>query len=129
MPAASPEQRRFILSAPQAMDCSLYRADEEDSDAEEQDLGDAKLLLLGPFQPQEDWSATQLEEFFDGSPAQAFFNGQIACLAEPGSKGFFEPQAGDYLACTSELGAVQMYYIYQQQDDGLYVLIREDEED
>jgi hypothetical protein len=129
VPTSTPDPRQLILSAGDALDCTLYRANTPACAAEERDMGDAKLLLHGVFQPPRDWSATQLANFFDGRDPASFFSAAVACLAKPGSKAFFQPRSGDYLACTDALGAVQMYLVHQEQDTDHCVLIREDEED
>lgn len=123
-----PTTRQAVLDHPSAQDCSLYRPDPHDAEAEELDLGDARVVFLGPFQAPQDWDALQREEYFAEEDPDAFFVARIACLAEAGSKGHFGAEAGDYLAAQPEPGQVQMYYIYEQLDDGSYVVIRDDEE-
>jgi hypothetical protein len=61
------EQRRAarltILSHPEAQDCTVYRPDEADDQADELDLGDAKVLFTGVFQAPQEWDALQREAF------------------------------------------------------------------
>src|SRR6218665_2156979 len=42
--------RAAILANADAQDCTLYRLDESDPEAEEEDLGDGKVLFLGQFE-------------------------------------------------------------------------------
>ena len=123
--------RQQTLTHPDAQDCSLYRPDERDPDAEELDLGDAKILFTGAFEPPQEWDARQREDYFDEEDPQRFVTARIECLAEPGSAAFFSAASGDYLAVQPSPGEVVMYYVYDQQDDEQgrhYVLIRDDEE-
>lgn len=130
MPPIDPQQRQAILNHPDAQDCTLYRPDEEDPDAEEQDLGDAKILFTGAFQAPADWDAQERAEFFGDSAEELFMTAAIECEAKPLSAGYFIAEAGDYLAVMPGLGAVVMYYVYDCNEDEqgrTYVLIREDE--
>lgn len=123
-----PTTRQAILDNPSALDCTLYRPNPQDADAEELDLGDARVVIEGAFEAPQDWDALQREDYFDDEDPANFFRARIAPLAEPGSKGHFEAEAGDYLAAQPEPGVIQMYYLYEQWEDGSYVLIREEEE-
>lgn len=123
--------RQDVLTHPDAQDCSLYRPDEHDPDAEELDLGDGKILFSGAFEPPLEWDAHQREDYFGEEDPQRFVTARIECLAEPGSAAFFSAESGDYLAVQPSPGEVVMYYVYDQQDDERgrhYVLIRDDEE-
>ena len=59
-----PQPRQEILNHPDALDCTVYRPDEQDRDAEEQDLGDGKVLITGAFEPPQDWDAHQREDYY-----------------------------------------------------------------
>lgn len=50
MQTLTPQSRAAILENPDALECTLYRPDEYDEEAEEQDLGDARIVISGPFQ-------------------------------------------------------------------------------
>lgn len=125
------QARNAVLEHPQALDCSVYRPDEQDVDAEEIDLGEARVLLLGAFEAPIDWDARQREEYFGEEDPALFFYARIESLAAPGSKAFFTAEGGDYVAAQPSLGEVVMYYVYDQEDDAegrRYILIRDDEE-
>lgn len=123
-----PATRQAILDHPKAQDCTLYRPDPHDANAEELDLGDARVVFDGAFETPQDWDTAQREEYFAEEDPTAFSRAYIACLGEPGSKAYFEAEPGDYLAAQPEPGRIQMYYLYERLDDGSYVLIRDDEE-
>ncbi len=123
--------RREILGNPQALDCTLYRADEDDPDAEEEDLGDARILFRGAFQPPAEWDAEACAAYFDEYDPALFFHAFIECEAEPAARGFFTPDVGDYVAVMLAEGGVAMYYVHDWHEDDqgrLCVLIRDDEE-
>ena len=122
--------RLAILQNPQAQDCTVYRADEDDEDAEEQDLGDAKVLFLGAFEAPADWDAREREEYFADCAAELFVNARIESVAQPGSKAFFTADIGDYVAAQPSLGEVVMYYVhdYDEDDSGLIYVLQRDEE-
>ena len=131
MSLADDPNRQHVLDAADALDCTVYRPDEDDLDAEEEDLGDAKVLFTGPFEPPQDWDAAEREDYFDGTDPALFVTALIACEAKPGSKAFFTPQAGDLLAAMNA-GKVEMYFVCERLDDengSSYVLIRDDETD
>ncbi|OLU26983.1 hypothetical protein [Pseudomonas sp. PA27(2017)] len=131
MSLADDPNRQHVLDAADALDCTVYRPDEDDLDAEEEDLGDAKVLFTGPFEPPQEWDAAEREDYFDGTDPALFVTALIACEAKPGSKAFFTPQAGDLLAAMNA-GKVEMYFICERLDDengSSYVLIRDDETD
>ncbi|UQY34071.1 hypothetical protein K8U54_20540 [Pseudomonas fulva] len=131
MSLADDPNRQHVLDAADALDCTVYRPDEDDLDAEEEDLGDAKVLFTGPFEPPREWDAAEREDYFDGTDPALFVTALIACEAEPGAKGFFTPQAGDLLAAMNA-GKVEMYFVCERLDDengSSYVLIRDDETD
>jgi len=128
---ADDPNRQHVLDAADALDCTVYRPDEDDLDAEEEDLGDAKVLFTGPFEPPQEWDAAEREDYFDGTDPALFVTALIACEAKPGSKAFFTPQAGDLLAAMNA-GKVEMYFVCERLDDengSSYVLIRDDETD
>ncbi|WP_437881518.1 hypothetical protein [Pseudomonas sp. LRF_L74] len=122
-PAALP--RQAVLDHHDAVDCTVYRPDAHDEDAEELDLGDAKVLFTGPFQAPQAWDAAEREAFFDGLDPALFFTALIEPEAAPASKAHFVAQAGDYLAAI-EGGAVTMYFVHERDEKG-YVLIRDDQ--
>lgn len=125
------QARNAVLEDPRALECSVYRPDEKDEDAEELDLGEARVLLLGAFEAPIDWDAHQREEYFGEEDPALFFSARVESLAAPGSKAFFTVESGDYVAAQPSLGEVVMYYVYDQEDDAegrRYVLIRDDEE-
>lgn len=122
--------RLAILGSAQAQDCTLYRPDELDPEAEEEDLGDARVLFAGPFQAPADWDEPARAEFFGDADPALFFDAFVECLARPGSRGFFLAEIGDYVAATTESGEVVMYYIhdcYEDERGRRCVLIRDDE--
>jgi hypothetical protein len=124
--------RLAILENPQAQDCTVYRADEknQDADAEEVDLGDAKVLFCGPFEAPTDWDAAEREDYFGESAPELFVNARIECDAKPGSKSHFTADIGDYVAAQPSLGEVVMYYVHDYLDDDTgctYVLHRDEE--
>ncbi|MCU1718851.1 hypothetical protein [Pseudomonas sp. 5P_3.1_Bac2] len=122
--------RLAILHNPQAQNCTVYRADEHDPEAEEQDLGDAKVLFLGAFEAPADWDALEREEYFADSAPELFVNARIECEASPGSKTYFSADIGDYVAAQPSLGEVVMYYVhdYVEDDTGLIYVLQRDEE-
>nr|MBF0685696.1 hypothetical protein [Pseudomonas sp.] len=126
----TPQSRAAILENPEALECTLYRADEYDADAEEQDLGDGRLVILGPFQAPAEWDAKDREDYFDGTPTEAFVTAQIASEAAPESGAAFTAVPGDYAAVTEAPGKISMFYVWDCLNDteGKYVLIREEEE-
>nr|WP_322940097.1 hypothetical protein [Pseudomonas sp. s4] len=126
-----PHPRQEILNHPDALNCTVYRPDEQDPDAEEQDLGDGKVLITGAFEPPQDWDAHQREDYFGEEDPTHFVSAHIECLAKPATREFFMPESGDYVAVQSSLGDVVMYYVYDHEETEHgrhYVLIRDDEE-
>ncbi len=131
MSLADDPNRQHVLDAADALDCTVYRPDEDDLDAEEEDLGDAKVLFTGPFEAPQDWDAAECDDYFDGIDPALFFTALIACEAKPGSKAFFTPQAGDLLAAMNA-GKVEMYFVCERLDDehgSSFVLIRDEDTD
>ncbi|MDH1444091.1 hypothetical protein N5O88_10610 [Pseudomonas sp. GD03721] len=125
-----PHPRQEILNHPDALDCTVYRPDEQDPDAEEQDLGDGKVLITGAFEPPQDWDAHQREDYYGEEDPTHFVSAHIECLAKPATREFFMPESGDYVAVQSQ-GEVVMYYVYDHEETEHgrhYVLIRDDEE-
>ncbi|MGV8844774.1 MAG: hypothetical protein ACOH2I_16440 [Pseudomonas sp.] len=136
MPQTDTEQRHAarltILNHPHAQDCTVYRPDEADDEADELDLGDAKVLFTGVFQAPQEWDAREREDFFGDIAPELFFTAGIACEAKPGSAGFFLLEVGDYVASMSGQGVVVMFYVqdYREDESGRsYVLMRDDELD
>lgn len=130
-----PEQRlkarHSVLDSPDARDCTLYRpVEEDDPDAEEEDLGDARIVFQGPFQAPAHWGEAELEEFFGDEDPEQFVAALIECCAPPSSSQYFTAEPGDYVAVVNERGQIHMYYLYSshEQNDGLHcVLIHDDE--
>lgn len=131
MQLLTPQSRAAILENPDALECTLYRPDEYDTEAEEQDLGDARILITGPFQPPQEWDAKDRDDYFDGTPPDAFVTARIACEATPASGAYFTAVPGDYAAVMEAPGKVSMFYVWDCLNDaeGQYVLIREEEDD
>lgn len=134
MPPMDTEQqlaaRLAILQHPDAQECTVYRADEQDPEAEEVDLGDAKVLFCGPFEAPADWDAAEREEYFGDSAPELFVTARIECEAKPGSKSHFTVDIGDYVAAQPGQGEVLMFYVhdYLEDDSGCtYVLLRDEE--
>lgn len=122
--------RRAVLDAPQAVECTFYRPDENDPDAEEEDLGEARVLFSGPFQAPAEWDAQECEEFFGDDDPALFEAALIECEAEPGSSAFFLAEEGDYVAVMSGQGEVTMYYVHDCAEDDRgrrCVLIRDEQ--
>lgn len=90
-PQARFAARQAVLDDAAALDATLYRADEEDEDAEEEDLGDARVLIEGPFVIPADWSEADREAYFDGSDPALFVQARIECLAPASSRQHFTP--------------------------------------
>lgn len=123
--------RLAILQHPEAQDCTFYRPDEFDPEAEEEDLGDAKVLFLGAFQAPAEWDEAERAEFFGEDDPEQFVSAFIECEARPASNQYFTAEPGDYLACMQGDGRVQMFYLYDYVEDQhgrKCVLIRDDEE-
>lgn len=130
MPPIDPQQRLAILSNPDAQDCTIYRPDDDDPDAEELDLGDAKVLFTGAFQAPADWDELERADFFGDAEPDTFVTAYIECEAKPGSAGFFVADIGDYVATMPGLGEVVMFYVHDYSEDQQgrhYTLIRDDE--
>lgn len=130
MSTTDAERHLVILNHPQAQECTVYRPDANDPDAEEEDLGDAKIVFTGPFQAPAEWDELEREEFFADSDPALFFAAQIACVAKPGSKQYFAVEPGDYVASMPGLGEVVMYFVcdcHEDEHSRSYILIRDDE--
>lgn len=129
MPATQHPSRDSILSDPNALNCTIYRAHETDPDGEELDLGDARVIITGAFEPPVEWDAKERAEYFDGMPEDAFFTAVFASEAGSDSKSFFTVEADDYAAVTEQDGTVSMFYVCERLDDGTYVLLREEDDE
>lgn len=114
-----------LLDHADAQDCTVYRPNERDPDAEELELGDARILFTGPFVVPAEWDAREREDYFDGCDEELFVTARLESEAGQGAQGHFVAEPGDYVAVVAD-GAVQMYYVYDLAD-GRYVLIRDDE--
>lgn len=112
---------------PEALDCTVYRPDEDDPDADELELGDGHVLIEGQFEAPAEWDAAEREEFFDDSDPALFFVARIESPAKADSNDFFIAEPGDYVAVMRGL-EVEMYYVYDRADDS-YVVIRDDQLD
>lgn len=122
--------RQAILADAKAVGACFYRPDDNDPDAEELDLGDARVLILGPFEAPADWDAAEREAFFEDADPAAFFSALVECEAAPGSKAFFVPEIGDFVAVMPSPDKVQMYFLHDwhEEEDGCHcVLVRDDE--
>lgn len=129
-PEARAASRLAILNSDDAQNCSVYRPDENDPDAEEADMGDAVVVLTGPFEPPAEWDAAEREDYYADIDPALFHTGYIECEAEPGDAGFFIVEPGDYVAVLVGKGKVVMYYVYDCVEDDAgcdCVLIRDDE--
>jgi len=130
MAALDPKVQAAIVQDPQALDCTLYRPDERNPD-EELDLGDARVVITGPFQAPAEWDARDREEYFDGSAEEAFVVAEIACVASNDSGRAFRAEPGDYAAVMETPAQVAMFFVYDCLDHaaGRYVLIRDEATD
>ena len=127
-PQARLAAREAVLADAAALDCTLYRPDAEDPEAEEEDLGDARVLFSGPFVPPADWSAEDCAGFYDGEDPALFLQARIECEAAVDSRSFFVAEAGDYVAVMQD-GEVQMFFICDchEDDSGLHCVLLRDE--
>jgi len=128
MPATERASRETILAHPDALDCTIYRAHETDPDGEERDMGDARVVITGQFEPPQDWDAKARADYFDGMPEEAFFTALFASEAAADAKGYFTVEADDYAAVTEPDGTIAMFYVCERLDDGTYVLLREEDD-
>ncbi|MEK0362342.1 hypothetical protein [Pseudomonas sp. CBC3] len=129
MPATHQYTRDSILADANALSCTIYRAHESDPDGEEQDMGDARVIITGNFEPPAEWDAKERADYFDGMPEDAFFTAVFACEAGADSKGYFTVEADDYAAVTEQDGTISMFYICERLADGTYVLLREEDDE
>lgn len=121
--------RQALLSNPDAQDCTIYRPNERDPDAEETDLGDARVLFTGAFEPPAEWDAEERDEFFGDNAPDLFVTARIECEAKPATSGYFSAGVGDLVATMPGQGQVEMYFIedYSEDEKGRhYVLMRDD---
>lgn len=124
------QARLTILQHPQAQDCTLYRPDEDDFEAEEEELGDARVLFAGAFQAPASWDAALREAYFDDCDPALFSNAYIECVAAVGSAAFFMAESGDHVASITADGQVVMHFIHDWREDEqgrLCVLVRDDQ--
>lgn len=128
MPANPHFSRDSILADPNALDCTIYRAHESDPDGEEQDMGDARVIITGNFEPPAEWDAKERADYFDGMPEDAFFTAVFASEAGADSKGYFTVEADDYAAVTERDGTIGMFYVCERLPDDTYVLLREEDD-
>lgn len=126
MPALSRDE---LLAHPDALDCTIYRAHATDPDGEEQDMGDARVVITGLFEAPAEWDAKERADYFDGMPEDAFFTALFTSEADADSSGHFTVEADDYAAVTQADGSIAMYYVCERTEDGSYVLLREEDED
>ena len=129
MPADIQPTRDSILADPDALSCTIYRAPETDPDGEERDMGDARVIITGQFEPPQDWDAKARADYFDGMPEDAFFTAVFASEHGSDSKGYFTVEADDYAAVAEQDGTISMFYVCERLDDGTFVLLREEDED
>ena len=106
MPATQTPSRDSILADPEALNCTIYRAHETDPDGEERDMGDARVIITGQFEPPQEWDAKARADYFDGMPEEAFFTAVFASEHGSDSKGFFTVEADDYAAVTEQDGTI-----------------------
>lgn len=104
-------------------DCTLYRPDDNDPDAEELDLGDGQVTFGAPFEAPREWDAAEREDYFDGLDPALFVTARLdfATPAEP----------GDMLALTEPNGLVVMYFVHDYREDAdgrSYVLVRDEQD-
>ena len=129
MPATQTPSRDSILADPEALNCTIYRAHETDPDGEERDMGDARVIITGQFEPPREWDAKARADYFDGMPEDAFFTAVFASEHGSDSKGFFTVEADDYAAVTEQDGSISMFYVGERLDDDSYVLLREEDDE
>ncbi len=117
--------RDTLLDPTRSCDCTLYREADNPND-EELDLGDGRVLLLGPHALPAEWDAQRRARYCDDAEPEALFQAWI----EPLREGAFQPRIGDFLAVTTAAGEVQMYSLHDLPEgtEGPWVLLREDEE-
>ena len=125
MPALSRDE---LLSHPDALDCTIYRAHPTDPEGEEQDMGDARVVITGPFEAPVEWDAKERADYFDGMPEEDFFTAVFASEAAPDSREHFTVEADDYAAVTQADGSIAMYCVCERTEDGNYVLLREEDD-
>src|SRR3546814_17925088 len=95
MQTLTPQSRAAILENPEALECTLYRPDEYDEEAEEQDLGDARIVISGPFEAPAEWDAKDRDDYLAGTAPEAFVVAPSACQAAPASGvSFTRPEPG-----------------------------------
>ncbi|WP_445261301.1 hypothetical protein [Pseudomonas sp. RL_15y_Pfl2_60] len=122
--------RNATLTHEDALNCMVYRPDEQDPDAEEIDLGDAKILFTGLFEAPADWDEQEREEFFGDTNPELFMTAFIECESKPESAQFFTVEGNDYVATMPNPGEVVMFYVldYSEDDNGReYIVVRDDE--
>ncbi len=128
MPATHQYTRDSILADSNALNCTIYRAHESDPDGEEQDMGDARVVITGNFEAPAEWDAKERADYFDGMPEEAFFTAVFASEAGADSKGYFTVEADDYAAVTEQDGTISMFYVCERLAGDTYVLLREEDD-
>ena len=124
------QARQAVLRHPQAQDCTLYRPDEDDYEAEEEELGDARVLFVGAFEPPSDWDEAERLAYFDDCDPALFFSAYVECAAAVGTAAFFMAEIGDHVASMTADGQVQMHFVHDcsESEQGLLcVLLRDDQ--
>ncbi|TWI52589.1 hypothetical protein IQ22_03359 [Pseudomonas duriflava] len=122
------EARQAVLHDPNVLDCTVYRPDEIDPDAEPIDLGDGKILFTGVFRTPEEWDEEVRNDFYGDIDPELFMTAHLECEAEPRTANFFMPESGDLVAVMPGAGVVEMFYVYDYNEDDngrTYILIKE----
>lgn len=130
-PVKRMQSREMILNHANALECTVYRSDENDPDLEELDLGDARIVFTGAFIPPIEWNDEACAAFFEDNDPDLFCTALIECEAPVASKNFFTPDVGDYVAVVDKKGSVTMYFLYDWNEDDSgrsCVLIKDDSE-
>lgn len=121
--------RAALLAHPDALDCVVFRPDPTDAD-EEQELGDGRILLAGPFEAPADWDADEREAYFGDGDEAHFIKAYVEPEAETGQSNHYTVTPGDYLGVTGKDGHITMYFVHEQlvETNALFVLERMDED-
>ena len=121
--------RAALLAHPEALDCVVFRPGPSDAD-EEQELGDGRVLLAGPFEAPTDWDADEREAYFGDGDEAHFIKAYVEPEAEAGHSTHFTVTPGDYLGVTGKDGHITMYFVHDQlaETNALFVLEQMDED-